>query len=338
MLEYLSMANFWIAFITGLTTGGLSCLAVQGGLLTSALAEKDVKNAKYLKQKSIVLFLTAKLLAYTLLGVVLGGLGSFVVISPKFQGILQIFVGIYMLLTAARLMDLHPIFRYFVVQPPKALLRMIRKSSQVKSFFTPALLGFLTVLIPCGVTQAMMLLAIASGSAFWGAGIMFFFVLGTSPVFFFIGLAAVELLKNKSFAVIAAIFITVIGVLSINSGQILRGSVHTLQNYWFAATGEPVLASPISIVDGKQEATINVTSGGYETKVKTLKLGVPVKLTLKTTGVMSCARAFVIPSLNYSKILPVTGDTVVEFTPTVPGQLTFTCSMGMYSGSFNVVE
>ena len=35
------MANpVLIAFITGLTTGGLSCLAVQGGLLTASLANQ----------------------------------------------------------------------------------------------------------------------------------------------------------------------------------------------------------------------------------------------------------------------------------------------------------
>jgi len=60
------------------------------------------------------------------------------------------------------------------------------------------------------------------------------FTLGTSPVFFAIGLAASEALKHKAFAVIAAGFIFVIGILSLNSGQILRGSAHTLQ-----ITGKP---------------------------------------------------------------------------------------------------
>ncbi len=34
------MNQYLIAFITGLTTGGLSCLAVQGGLLASSLAHQ----------------------------------------------------------------------------------------------------------------------------------------------------------------------------------------------------------------------------------------------------------------------------------------------------------
>src|SRR5574342_121073 len=35
-----SISQLAVAFITGLTTGGLSCLAVQGGLLASSLAHQ----------------------------------------------------------------------------------------------------------------------------------------------------------------------------------------------------------------------------------------------------------------------------------------------------------
>lgn len=327
-----SMDNIWIPFITGLTTGGLSCFAVQGGLLTSTLASEGTGDVKYIKEKSILMFLIAKLIAYTLLGFALGMVGSALVISPIFQGWLQILVGIYMLITAARLLNIHPFFRYFVIQPPKFVLRLARKGSQSGSFIAPAFLGFLTVLMPCGVTQAMMLLAVASGSATWGAGIMFFFILGTSPVFFLIGLAATSLLKNKAFAVIAAVFIFILGILSINSGQVLRGSVHTLQNYW-----KVIISSESQSVIGNK-VNITVTNGGYKANVNTLRVGVPVTLTLTTSGVRSCARAFTIPALNIFKILPETGTETITFTPTVAGLLTYTCSMGMYTGSFNVVQ
>lgn len=341
-----SMGNFWLAFITGLTTGGLSCFAVQGGLLTSAIASEGAgdlpaarQSKKYVKEKSILMFLVAKLLAYSFLGFILGFIGSSLKISPRLQGYLEIFIGIYMLATAARLLNLHPIFRYLVIQPPKAFLRLIRKSSEAKSFFTPAILGFLTVLIPCGITQAMMILAIGTANPLWAGGIMFFFVLGTSPVFFLIGLAAVELLKNKVFSVIAALFIAVMGITAINSGQILRGSVHTIQNYWKVFVGEERTSSTSAkIVGGVQEATINVYSNGYKSNINTLKVNVPVKLTLITNNVRSCAKAFAIPEFNLFKVLPTDGEETIEFTPTKKGVLTYTCSMGMYTGSFNVVE
>ena len=333
------LSNIWLPFITGLTTGGLSCFVVQGGLLTSALASEGTGDKKYIKEKSILMFLLAKLIAYSLLGFVLGFLGSAIKITPRFQGYLEIFVGLYMLATAARLLNIHPIFRYFVIQPPKAFLRLLRNKSQAQSFFTPALLGFLTILIPCGVTQAMMLLAIAGGNAILGTSIMFFFVLGTSPVFFLIGLAAVSLLKNRMFSIIAAVFIAIMGILAINSGQILTGSIHTIQNYYDVLLGESKNSQMgiAKIINGKQEATIYVSSGGYQSDVNTLKVGIPVKLTLISQNARSCARAFAIPEFNLFKVLSQNGTDTMEFTPTKVGRLTYTCSMGMYTGFFNVI-
>ena len=319
------MGNLWLAFITGLTTGGISCFAVQGGLLASALTEEN-------KKRSTLIFLGAKLIAYTLLGFLLGFLGSSLNISPKIQGIFQIVIGLFMIATAGRLINIHPLFRYFVIQPPKFVLRLMRNQAQAKSFFTPAFLGLMTVLIPCGVTQAMMLYAIGTSNPFWGTGIMFAFVLGTSPVFFAIGIASGELFKKKAFNYIAATFIFVIGILSINSGQILRGSVHTLQNYYAVIFNISQTSKVGNVVN------IEITNRGYKADVNTLKLGVPVKLILKASNVTSCARAFTIPDLNYFKILPATGTEEIEFTPTKLGNLTYTCSMGMYSGSFNVIK
>lgn len=319
------MSNLWLAFITGLTTGGISCFAVQGGLLASALTEEN-------KKKSMLIFLGAKLVAYTLLGFLLGFLGSSLNISPKIQGVLQILIGVFMIATAGRLLNIHPIFRYFVIQPPKFILRLMRNQAQAKSIFTPAFLGVLTVFIPCGVTQAMMLYAIGTSNPLWGAGILFAFVLGTSPVFFAIGIASSELFKKKAFNYIAAAFIFVIGIISINSGQILRGSVHTLQNYYSVIVGSSRVSTIGNVV------TIQITNRGYKSDVNTLKFGVPVKLILKTSNVTSCARAFTIPDLNYFKILPATGTETIEFTPNKLGNMTYTCSMGMYSGSFNVIE
>jgi uncharacterized protein len=319
------MSNIWLAFITGLTTGGISCFAVQGGLLASALTEEN-------KKRSTIIFLGAKLLAYTLLGFFLGFLGSSLRISPKVQGIFQIVIGLFMIATAGRLLNIHPVFRYFVITPPKFILRLMRNQAQAKSVFTPASLGILTILIPCGVTQAMMLYAIGTSNPFWGAGILFAFVLGTSPVFFAIGIASSELFKKKAFNYIAAAFIFVIGIISINSGQVLRGSVNTLQNYYSAIVGAGQISKAGNVVN------IEITNHGYKADVNTLKLGVPVNLILKTSNVTSCARAFTIPDMNYFKILPATGTETVKFTPEKLGNLTYTCSMGMYSGSFNVVK
>lgn len=328
------MNQIWLALLTGLTTGGISCFTVQGGLLASSLTDG---GSKY---KSVSMFIVAKILAYTLLGAGLGAIGSSLTITPVVQGWMQILAGIFMLLTAARLLDIHPIFRYFVIQPPKFILRLLRNKASEASLFTPAFLGFLTVLIPCGITQGMMILAVASGSPILGAAILFAFTLGTSPVFFGLGIAALEILKRKSLSYIAALAIIIMGIVSINTGQVLRGSVHTLGNYWKVLTqANPAYGKTARInSEGKQEATINVTSRGYTPSSDYLKVGVPVKLKLVSSNVQSCARSFFIPSLKISKILPENGTETIEFTPNKAGLLSFTCGMGMYTGQFTVVN
>lgn len=324
------MANIWLAFLTGLTSGGISCLAIQGGLLTSAV------NPKYNKRIQVALFLAAKLLAYTILGALLGKLGSFLTFSPAFLGWLQIAVGIYMLLTVGRILDLHPIFRYTVIQPPSFIYKKLRLTAQSSSFFTPILIGFSTILLPCGVTQAMMILAATSGNIISGGLIMFAFILGTSPVFFVLGMAFTEMLKKEVFSYLAALLIFILGLISINNGQNVRGSPFTFQN--LLTTAETTGSNPSMVKNGVQEATIFATNVGYKTEVKTLKVGVPVRLTLITKNNYSCSRSFIIPNYNISVLLPESGSKTVEFTPTKTGRLTFTCSMGMYTGSFNVIK
>src|SRR3989338_5255961 len=92
--------NLWVIFITGLTVGGLTCLAVQGGLLASVIAAKEEEEVeKGINRKSTVFptlaFLAAKLLAYTILGFILGAFGGAIGISQNTQIIMQFVADLY---------------------------------------------------------------------------------------------------------------------------------------------------------------------------------------------------------------------------------------------------
>jgi uncharacterized protein len=328
-----------LAFLTGLTTGGFSCLAIQGGLLASSITSTNGSENRW---KYVAMFLAAKLFAYTLLGFILGWVGSTLTLTPKLLGWTQILVGLFMLITAARILDLHPIFRYFVIQPPKWVYRMLKNKSRDASFFAPAMLGFLTILMPCGITQATMAVAVASGSPWLGALIMFAFILGTSPIFFVLGASFVELLKRKAFSVVAACVVIIFAVLSINGGMGLLGSIYTIQNFYKAATTDTdTLARggvTAGVTGGVQNVSITVNNGGYTASATTLKVGVPVHITLTTNNTQGCIRAFTIPDLNLSKVLPETGTETIDFTPQQTGRLAYSCSMGMYTGAFTVVN
>ena len=331
------MNTVWLAFITGLTTGGISCFAVQGGLLASTLTQQ-----KGSQKTAIASFLASKVFAYTLFGILLGLVGGSIAISPKLQGFMQIAAGIFMIATVGKLLEIHPIFRRFTITPPKFLFRLVRSQTNSKDIFAPAILGFLTILIPCGVTQAMILLAIATGSPLFGGLTLGAFILGTTPVFFGLGLASNQILQRKSLKFVAASAILILALISINTGQVLRGSIHTFQNYWVALTGE-IEPSEISAQvaglnsKGVQEVEIVVSGNGYHSSAQVLKAGVPVALSLITQNTKGCSRAFTIPEYNITKILPETGTQSVEFTPTRRGRLSYTCSMGMYTGYFEVI-
>ncbi len=329
----MSMNQYLLALVTGLTSGGISCLTVQGGLLASAI---DKKTDRY---KGTLYFIIAKLFAYTLLGAIFGSLGNVFSFSIATQGILQILIGLFMLATAGRLLNLHPIFKYTVIQPPVFLLRRIKNLSNDKNMITPLLLGALTILIPCGVTQAMLILAMGTGNFLSGGAIMFFFTLGTSPVFFALGMTIQSIFKNNILSKIATLAIVLIGLSSINNGQVLRNSSHTFQNYYRVIFGQSKTNSEdVKLVNGKQEITITATNSGYTTDTKKIKKGVPVKLTINSKNVQSCARSFVIPSLNINKVLPINGNEVIEFTPSEIGMLNFSCGMGMYTGAFEIID
>ena len=343
------MGQLSVAFITGLTTGGLSCLAVQGGLLASSLArqiEMDLlnqpKNRKGKKQVSpqtqpalpIALFLLAKLVAYTLLGALLGWLGSYLSLDPITRAVLMIAIGIFMLGNALRMLDVHPMFRYFIVEPPKFITRYIRRTAKDGTeLITPLFLGALTVFIPCGVTQAMMGAALATGRAGMGAALMFAFTLGTSPVFFLLAYLTTKIgARLESFFMrFVAIAVLILGLVTLNSGLNLIGSPFSFENITRGITS-PASVDEISIAnDGV--LTIKVQNQGYFPQSLRTKANVPVALKLVTDKTYSCARDFVIPALGYYELLPDTGTVVLDIPPQASGtRMFFTCSMGMYTG------
>ena len=69
--------------------------------------------------KPILIFLGAKLIAYTALGLLLGALGSVLQLSSFTRAVMQIAIGVFMLGTALNMLKVHPVFRYFVIEPPK---------------------------------------------------------------------------------------------------------------------------------------------------------------------------------------------------------------------------
>lgn len=330
-------------FLTGLLTGGLTCLAVQGGLLAATLTNKEEDEFKETAVKSgnaypILAFLVSKLAAYTVLGFFLGMLGSFFELSIGTRAILQFAVVIFMLGTAGNLLNLHPIFRYFVIQPPKFMTRMVRNRTRSKSLFAPGLLGAFTVFIPCGTTQAMMALAIASGSAMLGGAIMFAFIIGTSPLFFILGYFTTRMggVFEKRFTRIAAITIVLLALYNLDGALALSGSKVTFKSIVnLLPDAETTNARTVVPV---QDSTIEIVQSGYSPSILNVKAGSDVNLKVVNKNGFGCQQAFVIPQLGFQKIIrPGQTETFAFKAPAAGAEIPFMCSMGMYRGSIRVI-
>lgn len=350
--------NFWIIFLTGLTSGGFSCAAVQGGLLTSVIANQKNKELHASKTQSdtrptsfdvldwlpVVVFLVAKLIVHTILGFFLGLLGSKLALRVEVQLVFQVLTALFMFATAMNLLHVHPIFRYVVFQPPRFIQRIIRNTSKGSALFTPAVLGVISIFIPCGVTQAMEVLAMSTGNPIYGALTMFFFVLGTSPLFALIGVATAKLSEvwNTWFMYVAASILIVMSIFSVNGVLTVLDAPVTLQKIGSEITsiGAPPKQlsgqQDVPIENGVQKVVIQITNNGYSPTHFTVKKNIPVELTLETNGVYSCASSFTFKQFEiYEQLRPKDSKTVT-FTPTQTGKFSFSCSMGMYSGVMEV--
>lgn len=341
--------DLWVIFFTGLTVGGLTCLAVQGGLLASTIAAREAEDFREGSHRKhtlwpVLAFLVTKFLAYITLGFLLGLFGSALNFSDSSRAVMQLLAGIYMILIALNLLNVHPIFRYAVIQPPKFLTRLVRNTSKSNDIFAPALLGAFTIFIPCGTTLAIEALAISSGSPFWGAAILGTFVLGTAPMFLGLGFLTNKLgdTFRTRFLKLAGIMVFYIGITSINAGLIMSNSPWNLQT---VAGNIPIRIDfsgnqnnyLVDQVNGIQNVNIYVRSSGYSPNYFQVRSGVPVRMNLTTNNVYSCAIAFRMPALRIARNLEPTGTETIEFTPTKKGKVIYTCSMGMYSGVMEVI-
>ena len=346
--------NLIIAFLTGLTTGGLGCLAVQSGLLATALAhqleldnQSSVSPGNYaVKQNNqhqiirpLLLFLLAKLITYTLFGFLLGAFGAVLQLTPLLRAILMIAIGIFMLGNGLRMLKVHTIFRYFVIEPPTFFTRFIRRTSNNNtSLFTPLFLGALTVLLPCGIAQSMMAAAMGTGDPFQGAAILFSFTLGTIPIFFGVAFFATRLgvVLEKYLTRITAVILIVLGLIPLDYGLNLAGSPISFTkvfNRILPSTNSATLNDQVGIVDSKSGYIINVIKHGYAPSILHLEANKPDTIIWVTNGVKTCALSIVIPKLDYEKTFPLTG----RVTLVIPAQkkgavIEYSCSMGMYHG------
>ncbi|GAA3246130.1 sulfite exporter TauE/SafE family protein [Streptomyces labedae] len=313
-----------------------------------------MKHASPEEPKALVpvgAFLAGKLVSHTLLGALLGVFGNALQPSPRARAVMLIAAAVLMLLFALDLFGVKAVAR-LVPRPPASFGRLLRRSAKTNSVATPALIGLATVLVPCGVTLSVELLAVTSGSPLAGAAVMFGFVVGTAPLFAVLGYLFRRTSRALSgrLAVVTGVVVLGVAVWTAASGLQAGGwATFNLNDQPAAAAApapsqsagpsaggqKPVADGPVTIdAAGKQTVVLTVTDF-YEPTQFTAKAGVPTTLILRGKDSGGCARAFTIPELGVQEIVKRDGDTKIDLGTRKPGTLRFSCAMGMQTGTIN---
>lgn len=368
------VVNLVAVLATGLFAGGVSCAAVQGGLLAGLVARQrpaataavpDPANpARGNRQRStrppagasapvsahgrladdlapVGGFLAGKLVSHTLLGAALGAVGAAVELSVGLRTMSQVAAGALIVVFGLAQLGV-PGFRGITVTPPASWSRFVRGRARSQSALAPAVLGLVSVLIPCGVTLSVQALALTSGSPWAGAAIMAVFVAGTAPLFAVLGYAArkAATVWRGRLAAATGLVVLAVGLYTLNGGLELAGSPLSASRLAEAAglspapvtaAQAPADAPPLATTDGHQTVIVTARTGSYSPEGLQVSSGLPTTLIVRSVGAQGCVRAFIIRDKQY--ILPVHGDTRIELGTLQPGRLDYSCGMGMYTGT-----
>ncbi|SEG64661.1 Sulfite exporter TauE/SafE [Nonomuraea solani] len=248
-------------------------------------------------------FLAGRLVSYTVAGALLGLLGSAVSLPPRARAVLLVVAGLTVVAFALRLIRRG---RAGCAPPaPRALSR-----------YRAPLLGAATILVPCGVTLGMEMLAVASGSPVAGAAVMAGFVAGTAPAFALLG----YVLRRVSHTRLARLA----GVVAIAAGLWTAGIGINLGGWLLPPRLIPAPAEG----PGAGTVTVWATREGYRPAMVTARAGVPVEVVFKLVD-RGCTATVTIGGRDVA--LPAT----VRLPPQRPGSMRYVCGMGMYTGFIN---
>jgi len=319
--------SYGVVFLIGIVAALSTCLAVSGGLLLSIAAKYNQENPDLTgvqKFKPHIYFNIGRIVSYTMLGGLVGALGSVFALSSTINGYLVLTASFVMILLGLQMLGIFSV----PIKIPKFIAHKIYDAHKSKS--APFLFGASTFFFPCGFTQALQLYVLSKGSFTIGALTMLFFSLGTLPSLISIGAVSSFAKGNvqKYFIKGAAVLVILLSVLSIKSGLTLIGTVGAkIEN-----------TNTVEIVDSSQIVNMQVSGLEYYPDSFTIKKGIPVEWRVDGRKATGCAGILVASNLGITQRLSRSDITVIRFTPQKTGRIRFTCGMGMAGpGEFNVV-
>lgn len=318
--------GYGILFLVGLLTS-LHCVAMCGGINLSQCAAPEINaSSKLSKLRPSLLYNTGRILSYTVIGGIVGTLGSVISFSGAARGSAAILSGVFMVIMGLNMLNMFPWLRRLTPKMPRIFGNKIYNN---KGKHGPFYVGLLNGLMPCGPLQAMQIYALGTGSFIEGAFSMFMFSLGTVPLMFGLGALSSVLTGKLNYRMVkvSAVLVLVLGVIMVSRGLSLSGIA-----YASSPSGNKA-----DIEGGVQVITSELDSSKYPALV--VQKGIPVKWTIKADAesINGCNETLIIPKYGIEKTL-VPGDNIIEFTPEQEGSIAYSCWMGMIRSNIQVVS
>ncbi|ABX42485.1 urease accessory protein UreH domain-containing protein [Lachnoclostridium phytofermentans] len=324
--------GYGMLFIIGLLTS-VHCVAMCGGINLSQCIPQATKqrgqDGKLTSLRPSLLYNLGRVISYTVIGGIVGALGSVISFSGSFKGIVQIVAGVFMVIMGLNMLNIFPWLRKLNPRMPKIFARKIKTEKNSNS---PFYVGLLNGLMPCGPLQAMQLYALSTGNPLKGALSMLLFSLGTVPLMFGLGVLSSVLSQKftKKVMTAGAVLVVVLGASMFHSGLSLSG---------FAASpfGQSANSNVAKIQDGVQIVNTTLNPGRYEPI--TVQAGIPVKwiITAENGSINGCNNRIYIREYGIEKKFEI-GENVIEFTPEKAGTYRYSCWMGMIRSTITVLE
>jgi sulfite exporter TauE/SafE/plastocyanin domain-containing protein/copper chaperone CopZ len=232
-----SSLGYGMLLVIGLLTS-VHCVAMCGGLVLSQSVRvgeaarvegsplgTKTKGASFARLLPGLLYNVGRVVSYTIVGAIVGGLGAAIGFSDTAKGAITALAGLFMLWLGLKMMGLVPELPRFSKFLPRPLRAVTGKLGSLFAGRGPFAVGLLGGLMPCGPLQTMQLYALGTGSAAAGALSMFLFSIGTVPLMLLFG-ATAALLPRKFMPIMiraSAVLVLLLGTLTLGRAGALAG-------------------------------------------------------------------------------------------------------------------
>jgi sulfite exporter TauE/SafE/copper chaperone CopZ len=338
-----------VVLLLGLAAGVSTCMALTGGLVLALSAAHAARLSREDQQTSpgalarlrpVLLVNIGRIVGFTILGAALGLVGASTTIPAQVLAVMMIAVAAVMAVLGVRLTELSPRIAGWTVSLPSSWARGLRLDSRAGGRYTDlraAGLGAATFFLPCGFTQAAQIFALSTGSAAYAAAIMGVFALGTAPGLLTLGGLPQLLPARRRAATLRGIGVLVLLFAAVNGAAGLRLIGVDPLDPFPRPSLSATTTSNVEVLAGRQVLhTVQVTDGYLPVRT-TVYSGTPISWVVESQDPQSCAVALRAPTLGVSVNL-AKGLNTIELPAQPVGRIAFSCSMGMYGGTIDVVE